>query len=345
VKVVQENWTIQKLIEHRAKINLNPAWQRGPAWKTQRQVLLIDSILRGMDIPKIYLRRITAGGFPFEAVDGQQRLRAIWAFQGNELALTYTEALPPIDGKRIDGKLFRELPRPLRDRFNAFVVSVARIVSAETDEITTLFARLQMGVSLNPAELRNAMLGPVRHVVDTLAVTHPFFINGRISEARYKRQDFVTHIMALAAYQGKSDIKAPDLKRLVREYGPDDTDAILTMAAQIGDALNVLDEANSVLKYPVVHKWLFVDLCWFIMQREANGGVVDPTLLAQRFAAFDALRRKFTRAPEEALDSSEVSKTLGKHLYAYLVAFKTQGGTKEHLAVRSKALGVFLADV
>ena len=74
----QRRWRINKLVRLQEAINLNPYWQRGPAWKPERQVLLIDSILRGMDISKIYLRNLGEDGiYDFDAVDGQQRLRAI----------------------------------------------------------------------------------------------------------------------------------------------------------------------------------------------------------------------------------------------------------------------------
>src|SRR5690606_18884256 len=81
MRIRQRRWKVERLVRDQAEINLNPAWQRGPAWKPPRQVLLIDSILRGMDIPKIYLRALPAGGLhAYDAVDGQQRLRAIWEF-------------------------------------------------------------------------------------------------------------------------------------------------------------------------------------------------------------------------------------------------------------------------
>jgi hypothetical protein len=62
MKIKQHNWAISKLVADRPSINLNPTWQRGAAWKDPRKILLIDSILRGMDIPKVYLRKLPANG-------------------------------------------------------------------------------------------------------------------------------------------------------------------------------------------------------------------------------------------------------------------------------------------
>ena len=196
MKIVQMRWPISKFVQNRTGLNLNPMWQRGPAWQLPRQVLLIDSILRGMDIPKIYLHRLSATNpYRYDAVDGQQRLRAIWAFRAGEFALDHAEPLPSIDGHVVAGLRFNRLHIDLRTRFDKFVVSVAEIVSADNDEITNLFSRLQMGVSLNPAELRNAILGPMRHVIDAIATSHAFFINSQISGARYKaRISLLTHL-------------------------------------------------------------------------------------------------------------------------------------------------------
>ncbi len=345
MQVRQDTWSIEKLVKNKSKINLNPSWQRGPAWQLPRQVLLIDSILRGMDIPKVYLRRLLSGNaHTHDAVDGQQRLRAIWEFKAGVFPLNYPEPLPPINGFTVMGKKFDGLNKTLRDRFEAFEVSVAEITGATNDEITNLFSRLQMGVSLNPAELRNAMLVPMRHVIDTIATTHQFFLDSRIPNVRYKRQDFLTHAFAVAAYQGTKDIKAPDLKRLVGEFVPDRADELLAIAASVGDALNVLSEVNGLLNHRITQKWIFVDLCWLIMQRQADGEVVDADELAENFAAFERLRREYNSRPEDLINADEKpprQMRLNRHLYSYIVAFRAQGGTHANLKIRNTAIRAF----
>jgi len=55
-----------------------------------------------MDIPKIYLRRLSKkSAYSFDAVDGQQRLRAIWEFQAGEISLNHPEGLQSIDGSPV----------------------------------------------------------------------------------------------------------------------------------------------------------------------------------------------------------------------------------------------------
>jgi len=347
VEIEQDVWPLSRLVAEKHRINLNPAWQRGAAWKSPRQALLIDSILRGMDIPKIYLRRTPPGAVhEYDAVDGQQRLRATWMFEADELALDLIDELPPIDGHPVAGVRYSELHPDLKARFDNFQVSVADIVTASPDEISALFSRLQMGVSLNPAELRNALGGPLRHVIDAIATSHPFFLEGRIPDARYKRQDYVTHAFAMAAFRAERDIKALDLKRMILSYAaPDQATSVLELSARVGDALNVLEEVNRLTNLRITQKWIFVDLCWLVMQRQEAGVSVDPVLLAACYDAFEDERRRYSSAPEVLVQAGRTTSALDRHLYAYIQAFKLQAGTSANLQIRAQALRAFCLNI
>src|SRR5437588_9340312 len=72
-------WSLDVVFKRRKKINPKPQYQRTDVWNTSKKQLLIDSILRGYDLPKFYLRP-TQPPFDFEVVDGQQRLHSIWEF-------------------------------------------------------------------------------------------------------------------------------------------------------------------------------------------------------------------------------------------------------------------------
>lgn len=345
MEILQRGWTTKRLGREADRINLNPAWQRGPAWQPPRKALLIDSILRGMDIPKVYLRRLPPGGaFDYDAVDGQQRLRAIWEYRRGDFALEHPDGLPEIDEHPVQGLRFDRLPVDLRARFDDFVVNVTLIVRGSTDEITNLFARLQMGMALNPAELRNAMMGPLRNVIDTVARSHEFFLNCRIASARHKHQDYATHAFALAAAGGERNLKAPDLRFLVNEFGSGDVDRVLELSARVGEALNVLALANERLGFGLTQKWIFVDLCWLIMQRHAAGARVDPAKLADTFRAFE-LRRALHRGDPEALLRGPRTPPLDRHLYDYIQAFRLQAADRSSLVTRNRSLRAFCADV
>jgi hypothetical protein len=344
VKVEQESWTIKHLVLSKDKIELTPVWQRGPAWKLPRQVLLLDSILRGMDIPKVYLRKLTHGIFTHDAVDGQQRLRAIWMFHDGQITLSHPDSLPPIDDEVIADKKFSQLSQKLRDRFDEFIVSIGEITSSKSDEIRNLFARLQMGVSLNPAELRNAMDGPLRYSIDSTARLHSFFKTCRISSERFKHLDYAAHSYAIAAYHGTKDMKAPDLRDMISEFSSDRGNEVLELSAKVDEALIVLADINNRLEYSITQKWIFVDLSWLIMQYQADGRNIDVGKLAHRFKNFENLRRAYNAESGKLLrpgDHPNVSDALSQHLYDYIGAFKVQGGLRGNIVIRNNALRAF----
>src|SRR5438067_12827678 len=80
-------WRTQK-----TKIDMNPPYQRrGHLWSDADKAFLIDSILNGFDIPKLYLADFTYSNsrlnkklLPYAIIDGKQRFEAIFDFfEGN----------------------------------------------------------------------------------------------------------------------------------------------------------------------------------------------------------------------------------------------------------------------
>ena len=75
---------IDKLYRRRDRIEM-PDFQRQEVWPDSKKKTLLDTILRGWHLPKLYFRKVDES--TFECVDGQQRLTAIWEFYDNSLAL------------------------------------------------------------------------------------------------------------------------------------------------------------------------------------------------------------------------------------------------------------------
>lgn len=66
--------------------DLNPDYQRGPVWSEHQQRRYLGHCLTGGESPPIYVYRDrNSFGVPQEVVDGQQRLRAIYAFIGGQI--------------------------------------------------------------------------------------------------------------------------------------------------------------------------------------------------------------------------------------------------------------------
>ena len=63
-----ENWTVEKLEKERNSITF-PEYQREKSlWRDEKKSLLIDSILKDIDIPKLYFNRLKDK--TIEVIDG-----------------------------------------------------------------------------------------------------------------------------------------------------------------------------------------------------------------------------------------------------------------------------------
>jgi len=324
---------IQTLIDLKKKIHLNPSWQRGPVWSPAKQALLIDSILRGYDVPMIYLRECPPSAtYKYEVVDGQQRLRSIWDFIDGAYALS--SDMEKVGQTSISGLEFDDLPRRLRDKIKNFKVIIAFVKNAREPEISILFSRMQMGVRLNPAELRNAIQTGLRHAIDGLARLHPFFIESRIIASRFKHQDYLAHAISACLHNGRRDLKAPQLKD---DYENTLDDSIY--APVIADAYDVLDflkKVNVRLNRRITQKWLFVDLFFLLYRNKEKLGKINIKEFSDTYAQFDDDRREYNADPGELLKGKTTKDQ--RDLYNYIMAFKISGGEKANLQQRNQIM-------
>ena len=202
------------------------------------------------------LKRTSAAPHQYEVVDGQQGLRAIWEFIDGEYSLSTD--LPNVDRISIANKTYHDLPDRLRQRIEKFEIVVAYIENARQPQVSEVFSRMQMGVRLNPAELRNAIQSNLRHAIDGIAREHPFFKNSRILSARFKHQDFLAHAVSVAHHNATRDAKASQLKDDYIHIV--DIDAYAPLMATAGDILDIMNRINLRCTKRIRQKWMFVDL-------------------------------------------------------------------------------------
>lgn len=94
-------WPLGTVFGIRERIDTNPDYQRPAVWTQAQKQLLVDTILRNYDIPKFYWRRTGRRPDKYDVVDGQQRLRAMWAFTSCDFALP--RDAEPVDGYPVAG--------------------------------------------------------------------------------------------------------------------------------------------------------------------------------------------------------------------------------------------------
>lgn len=171
----------------RERIDMAPPYQRqGRRWSKSDKQYLIDSILNGFDIPKLYFADFTwgpstlnANNSAYAVIDGKQRLEAIFDFFDNKLQLaadfTYI-ADPTIDIKNLTLEEIRYKHPSIAEDFENFNPIVMGVVTSDKRFIEELFVRLNRSRSLTGAEVRNAMPGPLPELFRQTS-KHSFFEN------------------------------------------------------------------------------------------------------------------------------------------------------------------------
>lgn len=148
-------------------LNLNPNFQRRPVWKKGAKSYLIDTILRGLPVPIIFLRDLPSDLKTFkprrEVVDGQQRIRTILSYIVPELMADLVPerdlfVISRVHNRDYAGKNFAGLPPAAQQRILDYQFSIHSFASDTDDrEILQIFARMNStGIKLNDQELRNA---------------------------------------------------------------------------------------------------------------------------------------------------------------------------------------------
>jgi hypothetical protein len=261
MKTSPQQLPIYSIRQRKSKIDPKPAYQRGAVWSLERKQLLIDSLLRGYDIPKIYLRALSTGGeFDSEVVDGQQRLRTIWEFLENQFPLG-KDSIDFDDMENLDGKYFEDLSSDQKDKIGSFSLTITNISDASDIEVRELFLRLQEGSSLTPPEKRNAMVSNMRDFIEEIS-HYPIFLKTTVKNDRFQHADYASHITAMELAGGPTDVKAADLKKMYEVNMGFDLDGV--KAKKIKKVLNFMDKVFPDSCNELKIKWGFVDLYWLI---------------------------------------------------------------------------------
>jgi Protein of unknown function DUF262 len=325
-------WTTKKLYDIRNDIDPKPQYQRGDAWDDKKRSLLIDSILSNFDIPKIYLRYTkNIGTFDYEVADGQQRLKAIWRFLDDKLPLQGMSDA----NSNLEGLTFSELSETEKNQVRDYEFVTTVVYNATNDEIRELFRRLQLGVRLNPAEIRNSIASALGNAIAAMAVTHSFFKHSPFSTARYKSDDLLAHAFAIVIYERSRDIKAPDLKKMYFEFAKKIDTGI---TRKVNEILSFLDNMQQSERDCIKTKWGFVDLVGVVAKRNLTR--LSARAVATSYVQWESERlTKMSDLP--ALAQARVGSRARK-LYDYVSAFQKEGATKANLQKRFDILNSVL---
>lgn len=218
----------------RNELILQPKFQRRDVWSIKAKSHLIDTILRGLPIPIIFIRqsieprqRRTIR----EVVDGQQRLRSVISFSKDEFVVLRSQ------NPSFGGLTYSQLPSEVQDRFLNYEFSVALLEGATDAEVLDIFARLNTyALTLTSQELLNAdFFGQFKQTAFSLGYDHLEFWreNGilqnkqiiRMAEAELTSELLVTMLIGIQHRRSKIkelytkyDDEFADKERIEREF-------------------------------------------------------------------------------------------------------------------------------
>jgi hypothetical protein len=165
------------------QLELNPRFQRRNVWTDTARSYLMDTIVRGKPIPKIFIRQklnVQTRQSIREVVDGQQRLRTILSYLKDGFVISKKHH--PTFG----GLYFSQLDQVdenIQANILNYEISTDLLVNMPDAEILDIFGRLNSySVTLNEQEKINANhFGPFKTLADGIAHTfNNFWIDSKI---------------------------------------------------------------------------------------------------------------------------------------------------------------------
>lgn len=314
---------VLQLFEWRESINLNPPYQRLSVWDVQKKRSLIDSVLNGFDIPKLYFHVITPSSngsneYRYAVIDGKQRLSALWEFMLGSFGLAddfvFFENESIRAGGAMYGDLMTQYPR-LRARFDSFDVPVTVVHTEDEHFIEDLFARLNIQVPLSAPERRNALGGPLPYLIRQIGTT-PFFLKSVVvRNDRLQHFDMAAKFLYVTWADAIESTKREALDSFVREFKKRRDSGTLGTEDVVSDIHNrVVRTLASMHTYfkerdPLLNSQGRITLYFHLFREWANAGSevpFDREMLARFNDEVTAARKKSQRVSlgsrEEIMD-------------------------------------------
>jgi hypothetical protein len=199
------------LWQENGMLEISPKFQRRSVWRTPARSYFIDTLLRGMTVPPLYLRLIQDAKKTKavrEVVDGQQRVRSVLEFMGEKgYRLSKTVNAPWA------GKTFFQLTGEQQQQIKQFGFSVEIFKGISDKQVLEVFCRLNVnGMQLNKQELRNGkFFGLFKQTAYTLAFDYLEFwrrhnIFSELSIARMLEAELASELL-IAGSEGMQDKK------------------------------------------------------------------------------------------------------------------------------------------
>lgn len=254
-------------LTRRSQIDMSPPYQRkGGLWKLEDRQSLIDTMINGYDMPKLYFADFTTiksslntAGMRYAVVDGKQRLNAIFEFLSNEIPLSENFVLEERPDLNLSGLYYRDISEvafEYAERVEEFPMPIVHVVTDDAAKIRELFLRLNKGIVLTGPEKRNAMIGEAPQLISEISL-HDFF--KFCTAYKSDRGEHLNNAAKILMFELNGDVaetKRVNLDKMVAEFSnkqsqldtaQDKIDNILDkMAVVFGKRDSLLRSAGSI---------------------------------------------------------------------------------------------------
>ena len=343
-RIYQEYKSIGWILAQEKYIDFSPSYQRmGRVWNKEQKQLLMDSVINGFDIPKIYFQFMPQNKnalsiYNYAVIDGKQRLEAIFDFFKNELPLSDAfDYINEIDKKQcidVRGKTFSEIDDiepSIIARILEYELCIVFMDTDNPDIINETFVRLNSGVAVNTAEKRNASGGTLSQQMKILYMESRFFTNKiRMTNARYAHFDLALKFLMME--MGYDDLGKKTVDTFVsskKEFDSECQEALNRVDSKLGYFINEFYDNDKLLskKSLIVTLYSIVDeipkgqIRNFIEYFELNREIA---MRAQDKNQADPQMIEFTRLLQQGADKKFSLDGRRKIMKEYLHKFSKQ---------------------
>lgn len=269
-------WLVDEMRNER--LFVDDSFQRRFVWLEKHQISLIETILKGMPIPEIYLWQQETdpdtGETKHSIIDGQQRIKSVYRYVNNEFPLN-ENYLEDKDETYV-GKRFQELNAEEKSKIWSYNFSI-RFVGQDIseDDIIKMFLRLNnTSLSLNPQELRHAEFqGEFIKAAGSIA-KFPFWERNSIFNLddirRMKDVQFISSILIFIRRGIEEETTQKNINTIYDLYNEEypqaeeDISLVQKMLAEVQKVINANEIAAQFLKKKTHLYTLLVTIYFFL---------------------------------------------------------------------------------
>lgn len=298
------------------KIDMDPKYQRrGRLWSPADKAYLIDSILNGFDVPKVYMADFTWGEsplnrqkLPYAIIDGKQRMESIFDFFSGNIVLNSDFEYLEDPALKLGRLGYQDLKRgypQIAEIFDEYNLLVMRVVAQSDTAITELFVRLNRSKPLTGAELRNAMSGPAPELFRQIA-KHDFFKeNVTFTMTRGQDLNAAAKVLYFEYASEPRETKKANLDQFVKTT-QGDAKGLELAARKVVDTLDAMSEVFLPKDKLLASAGIFPVYYWFVRSRP----VAEFSYIREFLVRFEEERRSNRDRSAQSPHTTKVDREL-----------------------------------